>query len=267
MEVDEMTHPIFDRPEVLRVLFHPRRDNSMTPKGVHSVAVEVEPGVSVRGRLYPAAPDSPAILYYHGNGEIAADYDNIAGLYNQLGITLLAMDYRGYGASDGKPTASNMIGDAAIAFNAIGSIFESYGLHPQRLYVMGRSLGSAVAIEIASIAGVSPAPQQRLAGLIIESGFADSLALLARMGVQIQGADENKDGIGNVLKVSRIKIPTLIIHGQEDKLIPVAQGLVLYRFCAAQDKLLVLIPGAGHNDLMMVGTAQYFEAIRTFIFP
>ncbi|MCL1467158.1 alpha/beta hydrolase [Argonema galeatum] len=262
-----MTHPIFDRPEVLRVLFHPRRDNSMTPKGVYSVAVEVEPGVSVRGRLYPAAPDSPAILYYHGNGEIASDYDDIAGLYKQLGITLLVMDYRGYGASDGKPTASNMIGDAAIAFNAIDSIFESYGLYPQRLYVMGRSLGSVAATEIARIAGVSPAPQQRLAGLIVESGIADSMALLARMGVQIQDADEKRDGIGNVLKLRRITTPTLIIHGQEDNLIPVAQGLVLYRICAAQDKRLVLIPGAGHNDLMMVGTAQYFEAIRKFIFP
>ncbi|MCL1470727.1 alpha/beta hydrolase [Argonema antarcticum] len=262
-----MAHPIFDRPEVLRVLFHPRRDNSITPKGVHIVAVEVEPGVSVRGRLYPATPDSPAILYYHGNGEIAADYDDIAGLYKQLGIALLVMDYRGYGASDGKPTASNMIGDAAIVFDKIGAIFQLYGLHPQRLYVMGRSLGSAAAIEIANIAGANAAPQHRLAGLIVESGFSESFALLARMGVQIEEEDENKDGIGNVLKLRQITTPTLIIHGQEDNLIPVAQGLVLYRFCAAPDKRLVLIPGAGHNDLIMAGTAQYFEAIRTFIFP
>ncbi|MBD2182976.1 alpha/beta fold hydrolase [Planktothrix sp. FACHB-1355] len=256
-----MTHPVFDRPEVLRVLFHPRRDDGIIPKGVYSVAVKVESGVRVRGRLYPAAPDAPAILYYHGNGEIAAEYYEIANLYNQLGITLLVMDYRGYGSSDGTPTASTLLTDAVKVFDAVDSIFDLYGLNPQRLYVMGRSLGSAPAIEIAHYAG------KRLAGAIIESGIANGWALLKRLGVEVdEEADENNDGVGNALKIKNITIPTLIIHGQEDNLIPVSQGIVLHRFCAAPDKRLVLIPGAGHNDLMVVGAVQYFEAIQKFIF-
>ncbi|MFB2921592.1 MULTISPECIES: alpha/beta hydrolase [Aerosakkonema] len=256
-----MTHPVFDRPEVLRVLFHPRRDDGIIPKGVYSVAVKVESGVRVRGRLYPAAPDAPAILYYHGNGEIAAEYHEIANLYNQLGITLLVMDYRGYGSSDGTPTASTLLTDAVKVFDAVDSIFDLYGLNPQRLYVMGRSLGSAPAIEIAHYAG------KRLAGAIIESGIANAWALLKRLGVEVdEEADENNDGVGNALKIKNITIPTLIIHGQEDNLIPVSQGILLHRFCAAPDKRLVLIPGAGHNDLMLVGAVPYFEAIQKFIF-
>ena len=256
-----MTHPIFDRPEVLRVLFHPRRDNGMIPQGVYSVAVEVEPGVNVRGRLYPADFDAPAILFYHGNGEIAADYDEMADLYQQLGITLLVMDYRGYGASDGTPTAGTLLTDAVKVFDAVGNIFNLYGLQPQRLYVMGRSMGSGPAIEIAHYAG------KRLAGLIIESGIADGWALLERLGIEIdEEADENNDGVGNALKIKHITIPTLIIHGQVDDLIPVSQGIVLHRFCAAPNKQLVLIPGGGHNDLMVVGAVQYFEAIQKFIF-
>jgi len=254
-----MTHPVLDRPEVLRVLFHPRRDRSIIPNGAYPVTVEVEPGITVGGRLYPAAPDSPAILYYHGNGEIAADYDDIAQDYTRLGITLLAIDYRGYGVSNGTPTASNVLKDAVTAFNAFDSILGSHGLSPKRLYVMGRSLGSAAAIEVALHAG------ERLAGLIIESGFAQTFPLLARLGVEVQGADEERDGVGNTVKISQITTRTLIIHAQEDILIPVAQGLLLHRYCAAQDKQLVLIPKAGHNNLMMLGRSQYFNAIHTFV--
>lgn len=254
-----MTHPLLDQPSVLRVLFHPRRDNSTLPLGVYPVAVKVEPGITLGGRLYPSAAENPAILYFHGNGEIAADYDQFAEYYTQLGITLLAIDYRGYGVSNGTPTASNLISDAVAVFDAFDSILKSNRLSPKRLYVMGRSLGSAAAIEVALHA------KERLAGLIIESGFAQTFSLLARLGVVVPGADEERDGAGNARKMSQITTRTLIIHGQEDILIPAEQGLILHRVCAAQDKQLVLIPNAGHNNLMMVGRFQYFEAIRQFV--
>ncbi len=259
-----MPHPILDQPEILWVLFHPRRDYGVVPPaGVNLVSVEVEPDVVVGGRLYPAASESPAILYFHGNGEIAADYDGLAPLYTRLGITLLVMDYRGYGRSDGAPTVSNLLADAVTVFNDVGRIFDENGLTPVQSYVMGRSLGSASAIEAALHAG------GQLAGLIVESGFADTFALLARVGGRIQDLDEfdeERNGFGNPSKVSRITTRTLIIHGQNDVLIPASDGRELYRRCAALDKRLVLIPGAGHNDLMMVGMAQYFEAIRAFLY-
>ena len=256
-----MTHPVLDHPEVLRVLFYPRPDYgriSAAPN-LHLVSVEVEPGIAVGGRLYPAAPEAPAILYYHGNGEIAADYDDIASLYTQLGITLLVMDYRGYGTSGGTPTAGNLLTDAVTAFDALGRIFKDHNLVPSRLYAMGRSLGSAAAIEVALHAG------DQLDGLIIESGFADTFGLVARLGTWVQGADEESDGFGNPSKMERITTRTLIIHGQNDVLIPPADGRELHKHCAARDKQLALIPGAGHHDLMLVGMAQYFEAIRTFV--
>lgn len=260
--VDDMTYrtyPILDRSSVLQVLFHPRRDTSYPPNGVYSVTVEVEPGVTVGGRLYPTAAENPAILYFHGNGETAADYDGWAEYYTQLGITLLVMDYRGYGISKGIPTASNLLTDAMSVFNAVGSIFESHGLSPKQLYVMGRSLGSAAAIEVALHA------KERLAGLIIESGFAQTFPLLARLGVVVPDADEERDGVGNARKISQIATRTLIIHGQKDMVIPVAQALILHRCCAAPDKQLVLIPYAGHNDLMIFGRSLYFAAIYTFL--
>jgi alpha-beta hydrolase superfamily lysophospholipase len=255
---------LLDQPQVLRALFHPRREGIRLfhSQDVRSITVQVEPGVDVGGRLYPADAQAPAILYYHGNGEIAADYDDIASLYTRMGITLLVMDYRGYGRSDGTPTAHNLLADAVTVFDAVDAIFEGSGLTPARLYVMGRSLGSAAAIEVASHEG------EELAGLIVESGFADTFALLVRLGVQVRGVDmdEVRDGFGNPAKMERISTRTLVIHGQADVLIPASDGQELYDRCAAPDKQLVLIPHAGHNDLMMVGMAQYFEAIRSFVF-
>jgi len=256
-----MAQSLLDRPEVSQVLFYPRRAYglALASGGARSIEVEVEPGIVLGGQLYPATPDAPAILFFHGNGEIAEDYDDIAPMYTQLGITLLVMDYRGYGTSGGAPTASYLLSDAVAVFQAMGRVLHENSLAPARLYVMGRSLGSAAAIEIAARA------DELLAGLIVESGFANTFALLARLGLQVRGADEERDGFGNPDKISRITLPVLIIHGQDDVLIPATDAHELHRRCASPDKQLVLIPRAGHNDLMMVGMKVYMEAIRHFI--
>lgn len=251
---------MLDHPEVLKVLFHPQRifGPSFSTPDIRLIDVQVEPGIIVGGRLYPASATAPTILYFHGNGEIAANYDEIATLYTQLGITLLVMDYRAYGRSGGQPTGYNLLSDARAAFDALGGILEANGLNPPRLYVMGRSLGSAAAIEVARHAG------QALAGLIIESGFADTFALLERLGARIEGGDEARHGFGNLDKIGELETPTLVIHGQRDVLIPPQEGKALFERCGANDKQLVLIPGGHHNDLMMVGMRKYFQAIERF---
>ncbi len=256
-----MNQPGLDQPQVLRLLFHPRPEYALgllSPQA-RSVSIDVEPGISIGGRLYSTRPGDPAILYWHGNGEIAADYHAIGPMYTRLGITLLVIDYRGYGTSDGSPTCSNLLSDAITLFDTLDRVFQDHQLTPSRLYVMGRSLGSAAAIEVARHAG------DQLAGLIIESGFADTFALLARLGMRAEEADEALDGFANAAKMGLISVPTLIIHGRNDVLIPATDGQELLRRSAAKYKRLVLIPDAGHNDLMLVGEAQYFEAIRTFV--
>jgi len=207
-------------------------------------------------------PGSPLILYFHGNGEIARDYDSIAPLYTELGISLLVADYRGYGWSGGFPTASSLIRDAPLVFEALEHMLkEAVSEVPQRVFVMGRSLGSAAAIEVARH------HQEAIAGLIIESGFAHTLRLLARLGVVLENLGEEQDVFANLTKIGQVSLPILVIHGQADMLIPASEGVALYEGSAAPDdeKRLVLIPGAGHNDLLAVGAAIYFEAIRDFV--
>ncbi|MFN2225975.1 MAG: alpha/beta hydrolase [Anaerolineae bacterium] len=260
-----MTAWLLDRPEVSGYLFYPRREpGGGPPPDVLPFHIEVEPGLRVGGRLFPAGRQSPALLYFHGNGEIAADYDGIAPLYTEQGITLLVVDYRGYGTSGGQPTAGHLLADAVRTFDALPGILEAHNLAPARRYVMGRSLGSAAAIEVAHQTRDRAAGGQ-LAGLIVESGFADTFALLARLGLQVRGASEEEDGFRNATKMQEITIPTLVIHGRSDVLIPAGEGQELYRRAAAADKRLLLIPGAGHNDLLWLGRVAYMQAIQEML--
>lgn len=253
---------LLDRPEVAQILFHPRPEGPWVGgSSGKPVSVAVADGVSVGGWLFPAqTPEAPVIVHFHGNGEIAAEYADIAQVYNQLGLALLAFDYRGYGASTGQPTASALIADATACFDAVPGLLTEAGLAPSATFVMGRSLGSAAALQVADTR------QDRLAGMIIESGFAYTIALGERLsGMTIPGADEAQHGFGNDEKVARIALPTLILHGSEDWIIPVDDAHVLERLSAAADKKLVVIPRVGHNDIIHAGAQTYFTALIAFV--
>ncbi len=259
--MSEKAYDVLDRPEVLSVLFYPRRDVSMaqTVPDTFVVRVPVAENLALGGKIYYAGAGCPVILYFHGNGEIAADYDTIAPFYTRLGLTLFVVDYRGYGASDGSPTATTLLHDACSCFDQLREVMATKELQGGDIYVMGRSLGSAAALEIASRARTA------LAGIIIESGFAYTFPLVERIGfLQIPDAFEHKDGFGNLDKIADVQLPTLIIHGERDWIIPISDGEALYDTCASKNKKFVRIPGGGHNDLMLIGRKAYFEAVAVF---
>jgi pimeloyl-ACP methyl ester carboxylesterase len=257
----ERTYHVLDRPEVASVLFYPRRDAGVPrlSSGTSTVRIPVAEGVHVGGKIFAAEPGAPVILYFHGNGEIASDYDTIAPAYGRIGVTLFVIDYRGYGISDGSPSASALIEDAWTCFERAPDVLAERKIETGPLFVMGRSLGSAAALEIAARAG------DRIGGLIIESGFAYTFSLIERIGfLQLPDSFENSDGFGNLDKIAHIATRTLFIHGERDWIIPIADAEALHEASAATEKSLVRIPGAGHNDLMLVGQRAYFEAIAAF---
>jgi fermentation-respiration switch protein FrsA (DUF1100 family) len=249
---------LMDRPEILQRLFFPRRasrEELTSPYGANHV-IEVTSGISIGCRFYPAGTGDPAILYFHGNGEIAPDYDYTAHLYQERRINLFVADYRGYGFSTGSPTCSSLIRDAHPTFHGFAAFLQDRG-YTGGLFVMGRSLGSAAAIETAFHY------QHTLKGLIVESGFASSRNQLKRLGVSHLFSPDVV-GFGNDLKIREITIPTLIIHGEEDEIIPVEEGRALYSLSGAPRKSCLFIPRAGHNDLMVQGLEAYMGAIETF---
>jgi pimeloyl-ACP methyl ester carboxylesterase len=250
---------IFDHPIINDFIFHPRPDFSLSPpEGAEDHLFPVEPGINIGTRFYLSDPKGPHLIFFHGNGEIAADYDEMAPFYLPYGLNLLVVDYRGYGKSQGRPAVGTLLSDALSVFDQIYSTLrENERTGP--VLVMGRSLGSAPAIEVAV------KRQGKISGLIIESGFAQALPLLERLGIPVDALGLKEEyGFNNNRKITHINKPTLILHAQFDELIPLSEADLLQKNSGARRKELIIVPGAGHNDIIARGGRIYFETIARF---
>lgn len=250
---------LLDHPSILRNAFYPRRGLTRCPQGAFDLYIAVNDDVSLHCRFYLGSEAHPTILYFHGNGEVASDYDGIAPLYhNRAGANLAVAEFRGYGASSGTPTFGAMIEDAPRIFDAVREEIARRQLNSE-LYIMGRSMGSVPALELAD----TYAREAR--GLIIESGFTCAARIARRLGITLP-----QDGISLLeedcrQKVQRITLPALVIHGEDDSLVPLQEAETLYALLGSAAKKLLLIPWADHNTLIFEGADEYFSAIRDFI--
>jgi uncharacterized protein len=256
--LDQLT--LLDRPEITRLMFYPRPEfGHNTPENALDHLVQVTEGISVGMRVYLAGKDKPSILFFHGNGEIASDYDDVGPVYNRYGINFLVADYRGYGKSNGAPSASALIHDAHIIFAYITGWLNQEA-YSQPLFIMGRSLGSASALEIVVNY------QDQVHGLILESAFAQTIPLLKLLGIPVDRmAITEKDCFGNERKIERFTKPTLIIHAQYDSIVPFSHAQTLMSLSPALDKGLFMVPEADHNDILYRAGEEYFKTIHTFI--
>lgn len=249
-----------DRPEILQFIFYPRREvDRLSAGNVSTGLITVDEDVSISYNFYIGEKKYPNILFFHGNGEIAGDYEPIGSIYNQIGLNLFVADYRGYGRSGGEPTLSNMIKDAHPVFERFKRILKDARFSGS-LFIMGRSLGSASAIELAS------SYQKQLNGLIIESGFANFFNLLKYLGFPLKSLGIAIPGTPNSLALIRkISLPTLVMHGDYDQIVPVEEGRALFEMIGAKDKHLIIIPGVDHNTIMSGGMRRYLKALQDFI--
>lgn len=210
-------------------------------------------------RFHLSSPEAPTILYFHGNGETVGDYDQIAGKYVEFGMNLLVATYRGYGWSTGSPTVSSMLDDCHVILEKALTWLEEKGCNGP-VCVMGRSLGAASAIELAS------RHQGLFKAMIIESGFGDTLPLLTTLGIDTVQAELLEDnGFRNCEKIAEVKLPTLILHGSADTLISPRLAEKLQACSGARSKQFLLIPGAEHNTMIATGGNTYFSTIKGFI--
>jgi alpha-beta hydrolase superfamily lysophospholipase len=249
-----------DRPEILGILFHPRKAPAGPPPGnALDLEVAADDKTIVGCRFYPAAFHDPFLLFFHGNGEIAADYDQIGPVYNDFGLNFFVADYRGYGKSTGSPTVSSMLEDAGRVLDFVLNMrMEKNFTGP--LWIMGRSLGSAPALELAA------SRHQDIAGVIIESGFAETLSLLEHLGIDARGLGiSESETFSNAEKISRYTGPALIMHARFDHIIPLEHARNLYQRCPSTRKALEVVEDANHNDIMIRAGENYFKTIANFI--
>jgi fermentation-respiration switch protein FrsA (DUF1100 family) len=266
IDISKIDYSALDRPEVLLYLFHPRPEprpwkapgagpaELIPDQKDHLIAVEKE--IVIGARFHMAQKSGCNILFFHGNGEIVADYDDFAPIFNRMGINFLAADYRGYGQSTGKPTVTGMMRDCHVIFDYVQNWLQKNN-YPGPLVLMGRSLGSASVLELAAHY------QDHLDALVVESGFAYASPLLRLLGIDPQALGfEEEAGFRNIDKIRQFEKPTLIIHAEFDHIIPLSDGTALFEASPSKNKTMLEIPDANHNDIFMRGMNEYMTALR-----
>ncbi|MDD5712586.1 MAG: alpha/beta fold hydrolase [Smithellaceae bacterium] len=257
IDISRIDYSPLDRPEIIYRLFYPRPEwpgAAGTDKAA-SLLITVEEGVSVGVRLHLADQSFPTLFLFHGNGEIAADYDEMAPLFLKEGVNLVIADYRGYGRSTGNPTVTSMMRDCHPIYFGVRNYLREKGFAGP-FVIMGRSLGSASALELAANYG------EEIDGLVIESGFARIIPLLSLLGIYVEDLGINEEEAPSNLKgIKSFSKPTLVVHAEYDHIIPFTEGELLFYASAAKDKKLVMIPDANHNDLFFRGQDLYMEGL------
>lgn len=200
---------------------------------------------------------APTILYLHGNDKnisAAADISK-AALMQSMGYNLLMVDYRGYGKSTGgEPTEGKVYEDAESAWNYL---VKQRGNDPKRIFIFGHSLGSAIAIDLAT-------RHPEAAGLIAESSFTSMVDMGSRKYPYLPVDPLLNQRFESINKIASLKIPLLLIHGTWDRLVPYQMSQQLFDR-APQPKTLKLIEGGEHNNDAIVAPLEYRSTISEFI--
>ena len=245
---------IFDSDQFNQNLFFPRSDNSAPPKGAEDIFIKVENNCKIHVRLHRSLAAKFSIIFFHGNGEIVADYNGLAEYFLALGCELVVCDFRGYGRSEGIPTLKSTLSDASIIY----CYLRDNEILKTNVCVMGRSLGSAPAVELCA----------RFPGItccVIESGYADPIPLVERRGLHIANMTVEENALfNNSEKIRSVKCPILIMHGQIDSLISPEEAKLNYKNVPSKNKRLVILKGVGHNDMLVAENNEYFTSLSTF---
>jgi pimeloyl-ACP methyl ester carboxylesterase len=239
------------------MIFYPARGVAVTPEQLGIAGEEVffdaEDSVRIHGFYLPAPGARRALLFLHGNaGNASHRLPNAAELV-RLQCSVLVVDYRGYGLSEGSATEAGVYADARAGLN---HLVEQRGFPESRIVIFGRSLGGAVAVDLAQ--------EREVAGVILESTFPSIADVVASgLGGAWLGALAGRR-FDSASKIGRIRAPLLYFHGDRDEVIRYELGRRLFEG-APEPKTFETIHGAGHNDLTQVGGRPYFKRIQLFL--
>ena len=239
-------------------IYFPSREIEATPGDVRldfeDVRFKASDGVVLHGWFVPGGGDA-TLVWFHGNGgNIGHRVGNIRELVVRLGVSIFIFDYRGYGRSEGSPYEEGTYLDAESAITYVRSRED---LDPEKTIYFGRSLGCAVAAEMA----IKYPPR----ALICESGFTSVRAITKSVypflpGLQLLVTTK----YDTLSKIERVNAPVMVLHGDRDEIVPFSMSRELFD-AAKGPKRFYTIEGAGHNDTYYVGGPAYFEALREFV--
>jgi hypothetical protein len=227
-------------------------------RDVETVSLVMKDGTTLAGWYFPAGladtrgDSGTALLWFYGNGENISAIWPVLREFRPPGAALLVVDYPGYGASGGRASEDGLYEAADLAYQALVARPE---VDRARVFVYGRSLGSAVATHLASTHAV--------AGLVLESPFTSAhdmsrhlYALFPAFIVRLR--------LDNLAALRHVRCPVLVFHGTADRLVPPEMGRRVAAAAPGPTEL-VLIEGAGHNDTYELGGRAYRDKLWAFI--
>lgn len=236
--------------------FHPDSGNQVAPylvdPTIQEVFFESSDGLKLQAFFVPRPDSDRVVLFLHGNaGNASLRLEDAVHIAN-LGTNVFLLSYRGYGKSEGLPSEQGVYADGRSALTYLQSEF---GFRLDRTVILGRSIGSAVAIEIAQ--GLS------VGGLVLVSPFSSGQDVARAQGLSWI-AWVTGEPFHSIEKISRVTAPVLFIHGEQDDIVPLDLGRKLFDQCPSP-KTWRTIPGAGHNDLIQRAGAKYWVWIQGFL--
>ena len=216
---------------------------------VEEVILTRPDGARIVSWYAPAAPTRPTLLYFHGNGgNLAARAERVA-MYQESGLGVFMMSYRGYSGSTGAPSETANVSDALAAFDDL----VGRGVPGNKIILYGESLGSGVAVQVAI--------QRRVAAVILDAPFTSLADIGASVYPFLPVHYAIADKYDSQRRIADIACPLLIVHGEQDLVIPHAMGRQLFD-AAKQPKAFASIADGGHSDHYAFGS---FELIRKWI--
>lgn len=214
--------------------------------------LKTKDAVTIHGLLLESPNTQRTILFLHGNAGHAYQRLPQALMLYKKGFNVLLLSYRGYGKSNGSPTEQGVYIDA----NAGIEFLTARGYPLQALTIYGRSLGAAVAIDAATRYPVN--------SLVLISPFSSGKDMAKHMGLSFLNFS-NEDPFNSREKIKLLTMPTLIVHGQQDQLVPMAMAKTLYKHSPAKRKEFYVIKKAGHNNIHIIGDEELISHINEFI--
>jgi uncharacterized protein len=237
------------------LMFHPNGEVAVTPERLKlpydEIWLRASDGPQLHAWLIPNASTSPVVVLCHGNAGNISNRLLKANLLRKAGASVLLFDYRGFGRSTGKPTEEGTYADAESAYGWL----RAHGVPESSVFLYGESLGSGVAVELAT--------RHAAAGLIVEAGFTSALDMGKRLFPRLPVSWLVRYRYDNLSKMPRVLCPVLILHSPNDEIIPFEMGERLYAAARAPKSFAPL--RGDHNGAFITSAQEYVDAMRVFL--
>jgi fermentation-respiration switch protein FrsA (DUF1100 family) len=217
--------------------------------GVEELRLTTDDGETLVAWHAPPREGYPLILYFHGNGGSLVDRVPRFRLFTASGYGFLALSYRGYGGSSGSPTENGLMCDGEAAYREA----RARGYRSDRIVLMGESLGTAIATVLASV--------HDAAALVLDSPYSSAVAVAAAHYWMLPVRWLLLDRYRSDLVIPNVHIPVLMVHGDEDVIVPLGLARRLFDL-ANEPKTFLSAPGGGH---LVLGAPEVFPRVREWI--